>query len=169
MNLDGVPLEEALQQILSVNGFFYKVHQPADDHGRAGHAAMHQKYDDLVVQVFYLSHADATELVAGHQPDDARPAARAMPAMYPGQDVEHDDRPRDGADRRRHRAADRANDKPRAEVVIEVQILEVNRDRVKQLGINLSDYALGLTFSPEVAPPNTPGPPSSRRTRRRST
>ena len=38
-----------------------------------------------------------------------------------------------------------------------MQILEVNRSRAKQFGINLSDYALGLTFSPEVAPPNTPG------------
>src|ERR1700754_4974341 len=56
----------------------------------------------------------------------------------------------------------RAHDKPRAEVVIEVQILEVNRERAKQFGINLSDYSLGLTFSPEVAPPNTSGtvPPS---------
>ena len=46
----------------------------------------------------------------------------------------------------------RSNDKPRAEVIIDVQILEVNRQRVKRLGLNLSEYALGLTFSPEVAP-----------------
>ena len=52
----------------------------------------------------------------------------------------------------------RANDKPRAEVVIDVQILEVNRKRTKELGLNLSNYSLGLTFSPEVAPPNTSGP-----------
>ena len=57
----------------------------------------------------------------------------------------------------------RANDKPRAEVVIDVQILEVNRNRTKELGLNLSNYALGLTFSPEVAPPNTSGtlPPAN--------
>jgi general secretion pathway protein D len=47
----------------------------------------------------------------------------------------------------------RANDKPRAEVIVDVQILEVNRKRTKDLGLNLSNYALGLTFSPEVAPP----------------
>jgi len=52
----------------------------------------------------------------------------------------------------------RANDKPRAEVVIDVQILEVNRKRTKELGLNLSNYSLGLTFSPEFAPPNTSGP-----------
>ena len=59
----------------------------------------------------------------------------------------------------------RSNDKPRAEVVIDVQILEVNRQRVKQYGLNLNAYALGFMFSPEVAPPNTSaaptGPPPS--------
>ncbi len=58
----------------------------------------------------------------------------------------------------------RANDKPRAEVVIDVQILEVNAVAdAADLGLNLSNYALGLTFSPEVAPPNTSGsmPPAS--------
>jgi general secretion pathway protein D len=57
----------------------------------------------------------------------------------------------------------RANDRPRAEVIIDIQILEVNRTRARNLGINLSNYALGLTFSPEVAPPNTPGgtPPTN--------
>src|SRR5205085_4544575 len=47
------------------------------------------------------------------------------------------------------------NDRPRAEVVLDVQILEVNRTRVKRYGINLSAYALNLIFSPELAPPNT--------------
>ena len=63
----------------------------------------------------------------------------------------------------------RANDKPRAEVVIDVQILEVNRNRTKEFGLNLSNYALGLTFSPEVAPPNTGRGRFRRPRRRRST
>ena len=63
----------------------------------------------------------------------------------------------------------RANDKPRAEVVVDVQILEVNRNRTKEFGINLSNYALGLTFSPEVAPPNSGTGRFRRRRRRRST
>ena len=44
------------------------------------------------------------------------------------------------------------NDKPRAEVVIDVEILEVNRTRVKQYGLNLSNYAIGIQFSPEAPP-----------------
>ena len=44
------------------------------------------------------------------------------------------------------------NDKPRAEVVIDVEILEVNRTRVKQYGLNLSNYAIGIGFSPDAPP-----------------
>ena len=45
-----------------------------------------------------------------------------------------------------------ANDKPRAEIIIDVQILEVSRERAKKYGLNLSSYAIGGIFSPEVAP-----------------
>ena len=44
------------------------------------------------------------------------------------------------------------NDKPRAEIVIDVEILEVDRTRAKKYGLNLSEYALGGVFSPEVSP-----------------
>ncbi|HEY6416570.1 MAG TPA: hypothetical protein VIX41_10045, partial [Acidimicrobiales bacterium] len=44
-----------------------------------------------------------------------------------------------------------ANDNPRAEVVIDVQILEVNRNRAKQFGLDLGTYAVGIGFSPEVS------------------
>lgn len=160
VQLDGVPLEQALQQILSVNGFFYKVLDQRTIVVAPDTQAMHNKYDDLVVQVFYLSHTDATELsqVINQM---LRVSGQQLPAIFPGKT----------SNTLTVRATApivavaerliRAHDKPRAEVVIEVQILEVNRGRAKRLGINLSDYALGLTFSPEVAPPNTPGVPSA--------
>ena len=47
------------------------------------------------------------------------------------------------------------NDKPRAEIVVDIEIMEVNRQRVKQYGLNLSEYALGGIFSPEVSPSGT--------------
>jgi len=64
------------------------------------------------------------------------------------------------------------NDKPRAEIVVDVEIMEVSRQRVKSYGLNLSDYAIGGIFSPEVSPngstttatpgtPTTPGAPTS--------
>jgi general secretion pathway protein D len=48
----------------------------------------------------------------------------------------------------------RNNDKPRAEIVVDVEIIEVNRTRAKQIGLNLSQYSVGSIFSPE-APPGT--------------
>ena len=47
------------------------------------------------------------------------------------------------------------NDNPKAEVVIDVQILEVNRARAKLFGIDLSSFAIGGAFSPEVDPRGT--------------
>jgi general secretion pathway protein D len=47
------------------------------------------------------------------------------------------------------------NDKPRAEIIVDVEILEVDRTRSKSYGLNLSDYAVGAVFSPVVAPGGT--------------
>src|SRR4029079_12757029 len=49
----------------------------------------------------------------------------------------------------------RANDKPRAEVLLDIEILEVDRVRMRRYGVNLSNYSQNLLFSPAVAPPNT--------------
>jgi hypothetical protein len=106
--------------------------------------------------VFYLSHSDPQE-VSQALNTMMRIQAQVAPAIYPNKTSNtiavRATAPVVAVAERLIRALD----KPRAEVVIEVQILEVNRSRAKQFGINLSDYALGLTFSPEVAPPNTSG------------
>src|SRR5581483_10464139 len=47
------------------------------------------------------------------------------------------------------------NDKPRAEIVLDIEILEVDRSRTKDYGLNLSEYAAGAVFSPEVSPSGT--------------
>ena len=49
------------------------------------------------------------------------------------------------------------NDKPRAEITLDVEILEVSRTRVKELGLNLSRRTrLAASFRPK-APPARPG------------
>ena len=49
-----------------------------------------------------------------------------------------------------------ANDKPPAEIIIDVEILEVNRERAKRYGLDLSQYSVTTTFSPESAPGAAP-------------
>jgi general secretion pathway protein D len=162
VNLEGVTLEEALQQILSVNGFFYKVLNPTTIVIAPDNQAGHLKYDDLVMQVFYLSHADTQE-VSQALNTMMRFQAQVAPAIYPNKTSNTIAVRATAAVVAVAERLIRALDKPRAEVVIEVQILEVNRNRAKDFGINLSDYSLGLTFSPEAAPPNTSGtiPPAA--------
>ena len=111
----------------------------------------HAQYDEQVVRTFYLSHADATELHADPQHDhpaaghrraagDRRPTRRPTrsPCAAPASVVQILEK------------IIEQNDKPRAEIVVDVEILEVDRSRTKNYGLNLSEYALGAIFSPEV-------------------
>ncbi|MEO7271354.1 MAG: secretin N-terminal domain-containing protein [Vicinamibacterales bacterium] len=157
VRLDGVTIEQALQQVLSSNGHFYKVLNQSTIIVAQDNPQAHAKYDELVVRVFYLSHSDPTEISQILNTVLRIPTA-PQPAIFPNKTantltVRGTAMMVDVIDK-----VIRANDRPRAEVVIDVQILEVNRNRTKEFGLNLSNYALGLTFSPEVAPPNTPGP-----------
>jgi hypothetical protein len=53
------------------------------------------------------------------------------------------------------------NDKARAEIMFDIEILEVDRLATKQYGLNLSEYALGGVLSPEVSPGSTTTTPPS--------
>ena len=161
VTLDGVTLEQALQQVMTANQKFYKVLDPRTIIVVDETTAKRAQYDDLVVKVFYISHAEAQELSQTISTIMRLPQMAMQPTMMANKT----------ANTITVRASApvvdiieriiRANDKPRAEVLIDVQILEVNRARAKQFGINLNAYALGFTFSPEVSPPNTSSPPTS--------
>ncbi|HTM27426.1 MAG TPA: secretin N-terminal domain-containing protein [Vicinamibacterales bacterium] len=155
VNLDGVTLEEALQQVLSANGYYYKVTGQRTIVVIPDQPAKHAQYDDLVVRVFFVNHSDATEL-AQTLNTIMRIPQMPIPPMVQANKTANTITVRgtasvvDVIDR-----IIKANDKPRAEVLLDIEILEVNRNRVKHYGINLSSYTLNLLFSPELAPPNT--------------
>jgi general secretion pathway protein D len=154
IDLDGVSLEQALTLVLTSNALFYKVQNAKTIIVAPDNQAMRQKYEDQVIRTFYLSHSDATEMLT------------LLNGLLLGQGVTAANRPliqpNKGANSITMRGsasmvaiAERIienNDKPRAEVVIDVEILEVNRTRVKQYGLTLSNYAIGLQFSPEAPP-----------------
>ena len=155
---EDVTLEQALQQIMVANALFYKVINPKTIIVIPDTAPKHAQYDELVIRVFYISHADVTELAQTLNTIMRIPTMPIQPQLLPSKASNTITVRATAAVMEVMERVIRANDKPRAEVVIDVQILEVNRNRAKQLGLNLSNYSLGLTFSPEVAPPNTPGP-----------
>ena len=124
VRLDGVTIEQALQQVLSANGHFYKVLNQSTIVVAQDNAQAHVKYDDLVVRVFYLSHSDPTEISQVINTVMRIPTA-AQPALFPNKTA-NSITIRDGGHDGCHDKVIRANDKPRAEVVVDVQILEVN-------------------------------------------
>ena len=83
MNLDGVTVEEALQQVLSANGYYYKVINQRTIIVIPDQPAKHQQYDELVVKVFYISHADATELAQLVNSIMRIPQMAVQPMMMP--------------------------------------------------------------------------------------
>jgi general secretion pathway protein D len=159
VSLENVTVEEALQQILSTHGHFYKVLNPTTIVVAQDTAQAHQKYDDLVVQTFYLSHSDAQEISQIINTVMRIPNMTVVPALFPNKTSNSITVRATAAVVNVIEQIIRSNDKPRAEVVVDVQILEVNRTRLKQYGIDLSAYAVNLIFSPEVAPPNTSATP----------
>jgi general secretion pathway protein D len=152
INVDGVTLEEALQQIMITNQMFYKVINERTIVVAQDSTVKRNQYEDQVVRTFFLSHADATDMqqllitiirVAGMaaQPQFvANKTTNTLTARASTSVMAIIERMLE------------ANDKPRAEVIIDVQILEVSRERAKLYGLNLSSYSIGGVFSPETSP-----------------
>ena len=161
VTLDGVTLEQALQQIMTANQKFYKVTDPRTIIIVDDNPTKRAQYDDLVVKVFYISHAEAQELSQLISTIMRVPQMPVQPTLMANKTANTITVRATAAVVDIIERIIRSNDKPRAEVLIDVQILEVNRARAKQFGLNLNAYAVGGTFSPEVSPPNTSSPPTA--------
>jgi general secretion pathway protein D len=152
VQLDGVTVEQALNQILSTNQLSYKVLSERSILVFPDTAPKHAQYDDQVVRTFYLSNADATEMTQILSTIIRLPGIAVQPAIA-GNKTSNSITVRGTAPVVGILEKIIAqNDKPRAEIVVDVEILEVNRNRAKTYGLNLSEYALGGLFSPEVSP-----------------
>jgi len=155
-SLNGVTLGEALNSIVTANQLFYKVQDQKTVLIIPDNAQKRAQYEEQLVQNFYISHVDPLELaqmlnqvirpIGGQQLAPVISAnktasvinVRATTAMMAiiERMIE-------------------SNDKPRAEVIVDVQILEVNRGRAKKYGIDLGNYAINAVFSPERDPRST--------------
>ena len=152
VQLEGVTLNEALQQVMLSNQIFYKVLNERTIIIATDNTAKRQQYEEQVIKTFFISHADAVELAQLVNTVILAPQMAIQPRIAPNKT----------ANTLTVRAAApvmeiieqviKINDKPRAEVIVDVQILEVSRERAKRFGLNLTDYALGGIFSPEQAP-----------------
>jgi general secretion pathway protein D len=152
VNLVEVTLEQALQQIVAANALFYKVMNPKTIMIIPDNAQKRAQYEEQVIVSFPLSYVDSQELAQTIN-QVIRPVGQALaPAVTNNKST--------------NTVTIRATtsmmaiiermietlDKPRAEIVVDVQILEVSRNRAQQYGLDLGTYAINAVFSPEVDP-----------------
>ncbi len=137
VDLELVSFKEALDKILIQTKNFYKVIDdrtiiviPDDPRKRV-------EYNELVMRTFFLSNADP-KLVEKEVKDIA--GIKVSGISEPLNAITLRDTPN------RIAVAEkliRTLDKPRAELLVDVEILEVNRRRMKRYGIELSQYYVG--------------------------
>jgi general secretion pathway protein D len=154
IKLDGVTLEQALNQIMTMNTLSYKILSERSIFVFPDTGPKHAVYDEQVVRTFYVSHADATELVQTLGTIMRMPGMAIQPAIIANKTANTITVRATASVVQIIEKIIQQNDKPRAEIVLDVEILEVDRSRTKAYGINLSDYSLGTIFSPETAAPS---------------
>jgi general secretion pathway protein D len=147
VNLTGVTFQEALDQISLVTRNFYKVLDQNTVIIIPEQTAKRRAYDDILLRTFYIQNAELKEMEAivkttlGPQARVAsNPTLSALTVLGTVDELGLADR------------VIELNDKARGEVVVEVEILEVNRERLKQYGIELSNYQVSATLAPTGAP-----------------
>jgi general secretion pathway protein D len=168
VQLDGVTLEQALNQILTMNQLSYKVVTDKSIFVFPDNAQKHAQYDEQVVRTFYISNADPTEISQVLSTIIRLPGIAVQPAIAVNKTTNTITVRGTSSVVQILEKIITQNDKPRAEIVVDVEILEVDRQRAKTYGLNLSEYALGAVFSPETSPsanttqtPATPGAPTT--------
>ena len=152
VQLSSVTLEEGLRQILSANTLFYKVINEHTILVIADTAQNRAKYEEQVVRTFYLSHADAVEVAQLLNTVLRVPGIAVIPTISPNKSRNTITVRGTAAMVAIMEKVVEANDRPSAEVLLDVSIMEVNRSRAKQYGIDLTAYSVTGIFSPEAAP-----------------
>ena len=151
IDLADAPLTEALNQVLTANTLTFKVLNPKAIFIYADTQQGRQKWDDVYIQTFYMSHADPAEVnTILNQLVLQGPLVR--PLIQPSKTARTLTVRGTLSTLELIAAVIDMADKPLAEVVIDVEILEVDRLRAKQLGLDLANFAVGLVFLPEVTP-----------------
>lgn len=152
VQMDNVTLQEALNEIMQANQLFYKVVNPRTILVSPDNQQKHNQYDEQVIRTFFISHADATELAQTINTVIRVGGGQVAPMVTANKTANTITIRATAAVADIIEKIIETNDNPRAEIVVDVQILEVNRVRAKQFGLDLSQYQISGVFSPETSP-----------------
>jgi general secretion pathway protein D len=141
IDVAGVSFEKAMDILMLQNKHFFKVLDNnsivlADDNRQK-----RQEYEDEVIQTFYLSNADVKDVQTILRTLlDARKVAQSNQLNA----ITIRDTPEKVAIAQR---IIEANDKAKAELVIDVELLQINRTTLQRLGIDLTQKSIGVNFN----------------------
>lgn len=140
VDLANVTFEQALDVLMLMNKHFYKV---IDAHTlliAEDVRQKHQEYDDHVIRTFYLSNSETQEVQTLLR---SLLETRRLAENKNLNAITIKDTPE------KIKVAERiikANDKAKGEVVIDIELLEINRVKAQKLGIDLNAHSLSLVF-----------------------
>jgi len=157
VNLENVTLQDALNQVLMQNGLFFKVVNPRTVVVAQDSLANRTKYEDQYWQTFYLSNAVPQDVQSQLSQLFGTLQLAIRPAFAQSQSSNSVTVRASAPILELIGDMVRSIDRPVPEVFIEGEILEVDRSFIRQLGLDLNQWALGFTLSPEVVPPAVPG------------
>jgi general secretion pathway protein D len=151
VQMDNSTLEEALSQITASNQLFYKVQSPRIIIVVPDNVQKRAQYEEQAIRTFFISHADATELAQTLNTVIRVGGGQVAPSISPNKTANTIVvRATTAVMAIIERLIDN-NDNPRAEILVDVQILEVNKQRTKQFGLDLGDYTIQTVFSPTAS------------------
>lgn len=144
IELKDVTAQQALERVMQAASNFYK---PLDEHTIIvipDNPQARRDYEDLVIRTFYLSNGDAEQVTnVVRTMIEARNVfpLKALNAITI----------RDTADK--VRIAEKiieANDKAKAEVVVDVELLQLDANKARNIGAQLNSYTVGANLLPPV-------------------
>ncbi|MDX1741884.1 MAG: hypothetical protein R3178_11345, partial [Rhodothermales bacterium] len=142
IHLDEVTAQEALEILMRTATHFYKVLNKNTIIVVEDNQQNRRLYEDLVIQTFFLSNAEVKD------------AMTILRSLIGAKNIAANDQQnaivlRDTADK--VKVAERlivSNDKARGEVVVEVELLQIGTNLLRELGVSLSEYQVVQSVEP---------------------
>jgi general secretion pathway protein D len=140
IELRDVDAQRALEILMRTAGHFYKVLDEQSIIVAEDNPQNRRNYEDLVIQTFFLSNAEVKDVMT------------MLRSLVGAKNVASNDQLnaivlRDTADK--VKVAERiihTNDKARGEVVIDVELLQINSNKIRELGMSLSQNFIVQSF-----------------------
>ena len=155
VSLDNITFRNALEQILVANRLYFKPLDQSTILIVPDNPQKRRQYDEQVIQTFYLSNAELNDVlnlirsVMQIQRIATNPQLNAITL-------------RDTPDKIAiAQKIIEANDKSRSEILLNIEILEVDRDRALQYGVDLSTYSVTQTLNVNGATGTNAAPTST--------